>query len=142
MSKEHKALARRAWEEIVNQRNLDAIDEIYAADIVWHVPEGDIQGSEQVRQFVAVYLSAFPDIRVAIEDAVAEDDKAVTRWTVRGSHQGELMRIAPTQRQIELEGITIHRIEEGKIVEEWERYDNLGVMQQLGAIPEQEQVGS
>ncbi len=142
MSEEHKALARRAWEEIVNQRNLDAIDEIYVADVVWHVPEGDVQGSEQVKQFVAVYLSAFPDIRVTVEDAIAEGDKVVTRWTMRGTHQGELMGIAPTERQIELEGITIHRIEGGKIVEEWERYDNLGVMQQIGAIPEQEQAGS
>lgn len=95
MSEEHKALARRAWEEIVNQRNLGAIDEIYDAGVVWHVPDGDIQSSEQVEQFVAMYLSAFPDIRVTIEDTIAEVDKVVTRWTMRGTHLGELMRIAP-----------------------------------------------
>jgi predicted ester cyclase len=75
-------------------------------------------------------------MRVTIEEAIAEGDKAVTRWTIRGTHQGELMGIAPTERQLELEGITIHRIEGGKIGEEWERYDNLGVLQQLGAMPE------
>lgn len=142
MSEEHKTLARRAWEEIVNQKNLGAIDEIYAAGIVWHVPDGDIQGSEQVEQVVAMYLSAFPDIRVNIEDTIAEVDKVVTRWTIRGTHLGDLMGIAPTERQIEVEGITIHRTEGGKIVEEWERYDNLGVMQQLGSIPEHERAGS
>jgi steroid delta-isomerase-like uncharacterized protein len=137
MSEDAKALARRPWEEIVNQANLEAIDEIYPADIVWHVPEGDIQGSEQVKHFVGMYLSAFPDINVTVEDVIVEGEKAVTRWTMRGTHQGELMGIAPTGRHIEVEGITIHRIEGGKIVEEWERYDNLSVMHQLGLVAEQ-----
>jgi steroid delta-isomerase-like uncharacterized protein len=142
MSEENKVLARRPWEEIVNQQNLDAVDEIYPANIVWHVPEGDIQGSEEVKQFVAVYLSAFPDLNVTVEDVIAEGDKAVTRWTMRGTHQGETEELGPpTERQIEVEGITVHRIEGGKIVEEWERYDNLGVLQQLGLVPEQEQAG-
>ena len=141
MSEEHKVLARRAWEEIVNQRNLGAIDEVYATGVVWHVPDGDIQGSEQVEQFIAMYLSAFPDIRVTIEDTRAEVDKVVTRWTMRGTQLGELMRIAPTERQIEVEGITIHHTEGNRIVEEWERYDNLGVMQH-GSIPEHERAGS
>ena len=139
MSEDNKALARRPWEEIVNQHNLDAVDEIYAAGIVWHVPEGDIQGSEQVKQFVGSYLSAFPDMNVTVEDVIAEGEKAVTRWTMRGTHQGETEELGPpTERQIEVEGITIHRIEGGKIVEEWERYDNLSVMEQLGLIPEQQ----
>jgi predicted ester cyclase len=74
---------------------------------------------------------------------IAEGDKAVTRWTMRGTHLGETEELGPpTERQIEVEGITVHRIEGGKIVEEWERYDNLGVLQQLGLIPEQEQAGS
>jgi steroid delta-isomerase-like uncharacterized protein len=139
MAEDNKDLARLPWEQIVNQQNLDAVDEIYPADIVWHVPEGDIQGSEQVKQFVAMYLSAFPDINVTVEDVIAEGDKAVTRWTMRGTHQGETEELGPpTERQIEVEGITIHRIEGGKIVEEWERYDNLSVMEQLGLIPEQQ----
>jgi steroid delta-isomerase-like uncharacterized protein len=136
MSEENKALARRSWEEIVNQQNLDAIDELYAPDFVWHEPEGDIRGSEQAKQFVTTYLSAFPDLNVTVEDVIAEGDKVVSRVRFRGTHQGELTGIAPTQRQVEFEDITIHRIEGGKIVEEWERYDNLGIMQQLGVAPE------
>ncbi len=85
-----------------------------------------------------MYKSAFPDLNATVEDVVAEGDKAVTRVTVRGTHQGEIEEFGPpTGRQVAIEGITIHRIEGGKIVEEWERYDNLGVMQQLGLVPEQ-----
>jgi steroid delta-isomerase-like uncharacterized protein len=134
MSEDNKALARSSWEEVVNKQNPQAIDEVYAPDFVWHEPDEDIQGSEQAKQFVSMYFAAFPDINVTVEDVIAEGDKAVTRWTIRGTHRGELMGIAPTDKHIELKGITIHRIEGGKIVEEWERYDNLGMMQQLGVV--------
>ena len=135
MSDEHKTLARRSW-EIVNQHNPDLIDEMYAPDFVWHEPDQDIHGSEEAKQFVSTFFDAFPDLNVTIEDKVAEGDKVVTRWTIRGTHQGELMRIAPTEKQIELQGITIHCIEGDKIAEGWERCDNLGMMQQLGVVAE------
>src|ERR687889_2806700 len=141
MSEENKALARRSW-QIVNQHNPDLIDEFYTADFVWHEPDQDIQGSEEAKQFVSTFFEAFPDLNVTVEDEIAEDDKVVTRWTIRGTHQGELMRIAPTERQIELKGIPIHRFEGDKIVEEWERYDKLGMMQQLGVVGEPGQGGS
>jgi predicted ester cyclase len=88
-----------------------------------------------------MYLSALPDMRVTVEDEIAKGEKVVTRWTMRGTHQGELMSIAPTDEQIEIKGITIHRIEGDKIAEEWERYDNLGVMQQLGVVPDEPEQG-
>ena len=103
-----------------------------------HEPDQDIHGSEEAKQFVSTFFEAFPDLNVTVEDEIAEGDKVVTSWTIRGTHQGELMGIAPTEKQIELKGITIHRIEEGKIAEEWERYDNLGMMQQLGVVAEAE----
>jgi steroid delta-isomerase-like uncharacterized protein len=135
MSEENKALARRSWELVDNP---DIIDEVYTPDLVWHEPDQDIQGSEQAKQFLAMYKSAFPDLNATVEDVIAEGGKVVTRWTVRGTHQGETQLFGPpTGRRVEIEGITIHRIEDGKIVEEWERYDNLGAMQQLGLIPEQ-----
>jgi steroid delta-isomerase-like uncharacterized protein len=136
MSEENKALARRSWELL---DNLDILDEAYATDLVWHEPDQDIQGSEEAKQFVTMYKTAFPDLHATVEDEIAEGDKVVTRWTIRGTHQGEIEEFGPpTERQIEIKGITIHRIENGKIVEEWERYDNLSVMQQLGLIPAQE----
>jgi steroid delta-isomerase-like uncharacterized protein len=129
--------ARRSW-EIVNQHNPDLIDGIYGTDFVWHEPDQDIRGSEEARQFVTMFFDAFPDLNVTVEDEIAEGDKVVTRWTIRGTHQGDLEGIAPTGKQIVLQGITIHRIEGDKIVEEWERYDNLGLMQQLGVVSELE----
>jgi steroid delta-isomerase-like uncharacterized protein len=135
MSEDNKALARRSWEII---DDLDVLDEVYASDLVWHEPDGDVRGPEEARQFVTMYKTAFPDLKVTVEDIVADGDKVVTRWTARGTHQGEIEEFGPpTGRQLELQGITIHRVADGKLVEEWERYDNLGVMQQLGLAPEQ-----
>ncbi len=136
MSEENKALARRSWEVVDNP---DLVDEIYAADLIWHEPDQDIQGSEEAKQFIAMYRTAFPDLNVSVEDAIAEGEKVVTRWTARGTHQGEIEEFGPpTGKHVEFEGLTLHRIEGGKIVEEWERYDNLSVMQQLGLAPEQQ----
>ncbi len=136
-AEENKALARRSW-EVVNQRNPDLIEEVYAPNFVWHEPDRDIQGYEQARQFVSTFFKGFPDINCSVEDAIAEGEQVVTRWTIRGTHQGETEEFGPpTEKQIELKGITIHRIEGGKIVEEWEAYDNLSAMQQLGLVPEQ-----
>lgn len=136
MSEENKALARRSWELL---ENLDLMEEVYAADLVWHEPDQEIQGLKEARQFVTMYKTAFPDLHATVEDVIAEGDKVVTRVTVRGTHQGEIEEFgAPTGKRVEIKDITIHRIEDGKIVEEWERYDNLSVMQQLGLAPEQQ----
>jgi steroid delta-isomerase-like uncharacterized protein len=140
MSEANKALARRSW-KIVD--NLDTIEEIYAPDVVWHEPDQEVRGIDEARQFVTTYKTALPDLNITVEDVVGEGDKAVTRWTVRGTHQGEVEEFGPpTGRQVELKGITIHRIDGGKIVEEWEAYDNLSILQQLGLVPEQEQASS
>jgi steroid delta-isomerase-like uncharacterized protein len=134
-AEENKALARRSWEA---PDNLDILDEVYAPDFVWHEPDQEIRGPEEARQFITMYKTAFPDLSATVEDEIAEGDKVVTRWTIRGTHQGEIEEFGPaTGRQMELKGITISRIEGDQIVEEWNRYDNLSVMQQLGLAPEQ-----
>src|SRR3712207_363205 len=133
----NKALARRSW-EIVNQRNPDLIEEFYPPDLVWHEPDQDIRGYEQAKQFVSSFFAAFPDITITVDDVIAEGDKVVSRYTIRGTHQGETEEFGtPTGRQIELQGLTMHRFEDGEIVEGWERYDNLSALQQLGLAPEQ-----
>ena len=135
MSEENKALARRSWELADNP---DIIDEVYAPDVVWHNPDQDVHGIEEAKQFIGMYTTAFPDMSVTVEDAIAEGDKVVTRVTLRGTHEGETEAFGPpTGRQVEGEGITIHRIEGGKIVEEWNAYDNLTLLQQLGLATEQ-----
>jgi steroid delta-isomerase-like uncharacterized protein len=137
MSEENKALARRAWETIAD--NPDVLDEVYAPDVVWHEPDQEIRGLEQAKQFVSTYETAFPDMNVTVEDVIAEGDKVVTRVSIRGTHRGETEEFGPpTGRQVELKGITISRIEGGKIVEDWDAYDNLSAMQQLGLAPEQQ----
>jgi steroid delta-isomerase-like uncharacterized protein len=134
-SEANKALVRRAWELADNP---DVLDEVYAPDVVWHEPDQEIRGLEQAKQFVTTYKTAFPDMSVTVEDVIAEGDKVVSRVTLRGTHQGETEEFGPpTGRQVELKGITISRIEGGKIVEDWDSYDNLSAMQQLGLVPEQ-----
>jgi steroid delta-isomerase-like uncharacterized protein len=136
-TEENKALARRSW-EIVSPDNLDLIEEVYAPDLVWHEPDQDIRGYDQAKQFVSSFFAAMPDINITVEDLIAEGEKVVSRYTIRGTHQGETEEFGPpTGRQMELKGITIHRFEDGKIVEEWNSYDNLSILQQLGLAPEQ-----
>ena len=133
-AEENKALARRSWESTDDPETLD---EVYSPDVVWHNPEGDLRGLEEAKQFVAMFKTAFPDMRATVEDVVAEDDKAVTRVTIRGTHQGETEEFGPpTGRQMEGQGLSLHRVEGGKIVEEWNSWDNLSLMQQLGLAPE------
>ena len=137
MSEQNKAIAQRSW-ELASQHNPDALEEVYAADLVWHEPDQEVHGLEEAKQFYSTYLSAFPDLSFTVEDVLADGEKVVTRWTGRGTHQGEIEEFGPpTGNQIEIKGITIHRLEDGKIVEEWERYDILGLLQQLGLVPEQ-----
>lgn len=142
MSEENKDLARRFMEEAYNKGNVDFIDEVVASDYVAHdpnSPEGTGGGADGAKQFVETYRSAFPDLRMTIEDLIAEGDKVVVRWTARGTHQGELMGIPPSGNRVEVTGISVDRIEGGKFVEGWSSYDALGMMQQIGAVPMAEQ---
>ena len=137
-TEQNKALLRRAVEEVFSaQGDLDVADEIYAPNYVGHNPldSEDVRGPEGAKEQARMYRSAFPDVRLIIEEQVAEGDKVVTRWIAYGTHQGEMMGIAPTGNQVRVEGITISHIQEGKIVQEWELFDTLGLMQQLGAAP-------
>ena len=138
MSEENKALARRSW-EVGTGGSLDTLEdalvEVYAHNCILHEADEDIVGIEGLTQFVSMIRSAIPDLRITIEDDMAEGDKVVTRWIGQGTHQGELLGIAPTGNQLTFTGITIHRIEDTKIVEEWSNWDALGVMRQIGVDP-------
>ena len=139
---ENKAIVLRSLEELYNLGNLDLADEFYAAEYVWHNVSGpDVHGSEGMKQHVAVVRKAFPDIRITADDMIAEGDKVVTRWTIVGTHTGEFVGIPPTDVQVKFTGILISRLAGGKIVEDWENSDVLGLLQQLGVIPVPEQGG-
>ncbi|MFC1795246.1 ester cyclase, partial [Planctomycetota bacterium] len=85
-----------------------------------------------------LHLAAFPDFRVTTHNIIAEGDKVAIRWTVNGTHLGELMGVPPTERPVEFTGSTIYRFVDGKIVENWWAYDALGMMQQITTLPESE----
>ena len=138
MSEEqNKATFRRYVEEVGNEGNLDLVDEIFDRYLS-HQSDGHAEerGPEDVKQFTGEFHQAFPDFRTVVEDQIAEGDKVVTRWRASGTHQGEFRGIAPTGKQITVTGIGIFRFsDEGKVVESWDNFDQLGMMRQLGAIP-------
>jgi steroid delta-isomerase-like uncharacterized protein len=138
VSEENKALVRRQEEELFGGGNLDVADEIYAPDYVGHDPSNpeDVRGLEAAKQAASDYRQAFPDLRVTVEDLIAEGDRVAARLRFRGTHLGELNGIPPTGRRVDCTGIVISRIEEGKIAEDWANFDDLGMMQQLRVIPE------
>jgi steroid delta-isomerase-like uncharacterized protein len=133
---ENKAIIRRLIEELINQGNLAAVDEVIGRDYVYHAPGiPELRGPEGFTQLITMYRTAFPDVQLVIEDQIAEGEKVVTRWTGRGTHRGELMGIPATGKQASFPGIVISRIANGNIVEEWEIFDTLGMLQQLGVVP-------
>ena len=141
MSEANKALVRREFEEMFNQGgNLEAAVEIYSPDYVGHEPVfGDSHGVEGAREFAATYRDAFPDLEVTIEDQIAEGDKVVSRFRSRGTHDGDTEDLGPaTGNRVEVTGVTIERLVGGKVVEDWTNFDALGLMQQIGLIPEAE----
>jgi steroid delta-isomerase-like uncharacterized protein len=131
-----KALSRRIADEIWTQGKLDVIDEVIADDFVGQSPtDGEFRGPDGFRQLVERYRTAFSDVEMRIDSLVAEADTVATHWTARGTHTGELMGIAPTGREVTVEGIQIDRVRDGKIVESHGLFDALGLLQQLGAVP-------
>lgn len=134
-TEDNKALVRRFYEDVFNQRNLALVDQLCSATHVFHNPPTILHGREEFKQLLSVYLTAFPDARFTVEDEIAEGDRVVSRYTFRGTHQGELMGISPTGKQISVSGIIINRIVNGKSEEGWLNFDALGLLQQIGAVP-------
>jgi steroid delta-isomerase-like uncharacterized protein len=140
LARENLALARATYVAMCSSPNLEAaaraVDEYFAPEFVAHGPHPgitpDLAGT---RQWTAAIIRAAPDYYVHVDDQFAVDDKVVTRWTARGTHQGEFQGIPPTGRQITVTGITVSRYAGGKIVESWFEWDTLDLMRQLGAYP-------
>jgi predicted ester cyclase len=125
-TEENKALVRREQEELWNHTgNLDAAGELFA-------PEQ----AEAARQEAADFRRGFPDVVSTIEDLIAEGDMVAARWSSRATHQGEYAGVPPTGREVEFTGISVYRIEGGRIAESWTEEDELGLMRQIGAVPE------
>jgi len=128
-----KRLIEEPW-----KGNFDVIDEYVAPSYVGldaAEPE-PIRGPAGVRANVEKYIAGFPGGAITVDDQIAEGDKVATRWTGRGTHTGEVAGIAPTGKEVTVAGFTISRLEDGIVVEEWINWDTLGMLVQLGAIPE------
>ena len=135
-TEDNKAAVRRFYEEVINKKNLAAIDEFIDPHGIDHaLPPGMPGGIEGSKQFIGMYLTAFPDLHFTVEDMIAEGDRVVSRLTTRGTHKGALMGIPPTGKQVTITGIDINRIVGGKSVEHWLEMDTMGMMQQIGVIP-------
>jgi predicted ester cyclase len=139
-AEENKAIVRRYVEEVGNEGNLDPADEIFDSYLA-HQPDGSTleRGPEDVKRFMGEFRSAFSALHTTIEDQIAEGDKVVTRWRMRGTHEGEFRGIAPTAKELDITGIGIFRFSGAKVVESWDNFDQLGMMRQLGVIPSPEQ---
>lgn len=138
MSEHNKAIVRRLVEELWNKGNLSVADELFAPNYEHHDASTlDFgRGPESEKKRATLYRTAFPDIRLTIEDIIAEGETVMTRWSCRGTHKGDLSGIAPTGKQINISGVTIARLANGKLAEGWVNWDALGLMQQLGVVPE------
>jgi steroid delta-isomerase-like uncharacterized protein len=133
----NKALIRRMIEEVVNAGNLDAVDELLAPDFVNHNPmPGAIPDRDGFRQAFRNLHAAFPDLRAIDSDLIAEGDRVVVPRGFEGTHHGPFMGVPPTGKRIVLDGIAVFRVVSGQICERWAVLDTLGVMRQLGLVPE------
>jgi predicted ester cyclase len=136
-AKEIKALMRRAF-EVINKGKAASIttDEIWAPNFVLHTGTGrDIRGLKDYKQWWSENYNAFPDLHFTLDDMVVEGDKVVSRYTMTGTHKGEIMGIPPTNKKVTNWMIEIDHVAGGKLMEGWVRWDTLGLMQQLGVIP-------
>jgi steroid delta-isomerase-like uncharacterized protein len=138
MSEQNKAMVHRLFEELWNKGNLPVADELIAPTYTHHdASTPDVgRGPESEKKRVTLYRTAFPELRLTVEAVIAEGESVVARWSCRGAHRGDLSGIAPTGKQFVISGVTVVRFTDGKIVEGWINWDALGLMQQLGVVPE------
>ena len=138
-TEENKTIFRRYVEEVGNEGNLEVADEIFDHYLA-HQSDGSVleRGPQDVKRFMSEFREAFSGFHTTIEDQISEGDKVVTRWRMNGTHRGEFRGIAPTEAELEVTGIGVFRFSEGKVVESWDNFDQLGMMQQLGVVARQQ----
>jgi len=131
----NKALEGRLFEEVWNQSTIAVIDEIISSDCIVHDYSGEFIGYEGYQQFHGMFNAAFSNIHFAIEDQIAEGNLVVTRWLNTATHTDELMGVPATGTETVSAGMTVSRHAEGRIVEQWNVWDMVGLLQQIGAMP-------
>ena len=137
MSADNKAIVRRLYEEVWNKRKLEVINEIISPSHALQGPNfsGSSVGPEAYKRQVLLFLTGYPDLDWTIEDIIAEKDKVVACWSISGTHKGDYMGVPATNKKVSVDGMTIHHIANGKIMDSYSNWDALGMMQQLGVVP-------
>jgi steroid delta-isomerase-like uncharacterized protein len=139
MSEENKVLVRRFYDEVFNGKKLDLLQEFITPDFVDHNPDpGQEPGLDGMRQLFGMLFTGYPDLHMDVDFQIAEGDKVASRVTVHGTNTGEFMGMPATGKEVRITGADVVRIVDGKFVERWGNFDELAMMQQLGAIPRPE----
>ena len=135
-AEESKAIMRQFW-AVWEEGNIGLLDELLAPEYINHtLAAPDLPpGPEGVKEVVSMFHSAMPDLRVVIEDMIAEGEKVATRYALEGTHRGHLFGAAPTGKRLSIKSITLERVSDGKIKEHWRNTDEVGMMRQLGVMP-------
>lgn len=137
MTEMNKTIALQTMEAL-HQRDLDGVRANMAPESRFYGWAPEPLDADGHKAFMSALLTAFPDSRFIVDDVIAEGDKVAVRHRLQGTHQAELQGIPPTGRQVEVNGIVIFRIENGKVAEAWLNADIMGMMQQLGVVPAQQ----
>jgi len=132
VEEQNKEIVQRYWDGKWNTRDTGILDELMAPDVVYHGTSMEMNGIEEYKQVYQSFLSAFHDTKLSIDGLIAEGDKVMSRVTMLGVHKGELEGLPPTGKTFTISAFTAFRIVDGKIAEEWEIFDELGMMHQLG----------
>ena len=134
---ENRVLVRDYYEAVYNRHELGALDAVLAPEFVSAGPGGRMDRGAHATA-LAASLAAMPDLRLSIDEQVAEGDAIVTRWSATGTHLGPLFGIPPTGRRVTATAIHVHHLSDGRIIDQWEQFDTLGVLGQLGLMPRPE----
>jgi steroid delta-isomerase-like uncharacterized protein len=136
-SEKNKTLIRRWLDDVFTRGDLGKVGELFTLNYALHDPSfpHDVHGPEGIKRYVTAYRAAFPDLQITVEDQLAEEDKVVTRWTIRGTHSGEFLGLAPTGEEVTVSGIEFDRIAGDRIDEAWVGYHPFA-----GPVPDPERV--
>ena len=137
MSVDAKSIVRRLYEEVWNKRKVELVTEFIAASHGLQGPNfsGASVGPQAYKREVLIFIAGFPDLEFTVEDLIAEKDKVVSCWTITGTHKGEYMGVPATNKKISVDGITVHQLANGKIIDSCANWDMWGMMVQLGVAP-------
>ena len=135
MSEENKRLISRIYDEAISSGNYDVIDEVISPNYVSHGLPMSVNGPQEFRQSIEIFRSAFPDLYMLVEEQIADGDQVGNQGYITGTHRGAFLGVPASGQQIKVNVISIWRLENSKVVENWVRIDFMGLMQQIGAAP-------